>query len=177
LTIESRDVREGAVSFVLYLTVGETADSGWSSIPKGRFEMKRAVLLTVALVAAIAGARRLPAAPGQSDQVTHQPVGDASVSPAVVIRGFERGRLAGVSSDIGGARHWSANIRGVPTSLDFGTTVTVGGGTETGPVRALSSLEIREMRLPGTADAGHANEQDRFALTFTPRVHSPSYRL
>jgi hypothetical protein len=37
---------------------------------------------------------------------------------------------------------------------------------ETGPVKVLSSLEIRELRLP-----------DRYALSFTPRVQSPSYRL
>ena len=143
--------------------------------------MKRTVFLSIALIAATASARTVPAAPSeQSDQVSHQPLGDASVSPAVVVRGFGPGRLAGVSSDIGGARHWSANIRGVPTSLDFGTTVTVGGGTETGPVTALSSLEIRELRLPATsrsAAAGEANEQDRFALAFTPKLHSPSYRL
>jgi hypothetical protein len=136
--------------------------------------MKRAVLLTVAVIAAIAWSRTLPAAPAeQSDQIAHQPVGDASVVPAVVIRGFAPGRPAGVSSDIAGARHWSANIRGVPTSLDFGTTVTVGGGPETGLVKALSALEIRELRLPSTS----ADEKDRFALAFTPRLQSPSYRL
>jgi hypothetical protein len=117
----------------------------------------------------------LPAAPSaQPDQITHQPVGDASVVPAVVVRGFGPVRPAGVSSDIGGARHWSANIRGVPTSLDFGMTVTIGGGTETSPVRTLSSLEIRELRLPAT---GVAHDQDRYALAFTPKLQSPSYRL
>jgi hypothetical protein len=143
--------------------------------------MKRAVLLTVALIAALVSARTLPAALAeQPDQVTHYPLGDASIVPAVVIRGFGPARPAGVSSDIGGARHWSANIRGVPTSLDFGTTVTVRGGPESGPVKALSSLEIRELRLPATsrwANAGDASEQDRFALGFTPKFQSPSYRL
>jgi hypothetical protein len=143
--------------------------------------MKRTVLLTVALITAIASARTLPAAPsGHSDQVTHQPLGGASVAPAAVIRGFGPAGLAGVSSDIGGARHWSANIRGVPTSLDFATTVTVAGGTETGPVKGLSSLDIRERRLPATSRwpaAGAANQLDRFALAFTPKLQSPSYRL
>ena len=130
--------------------------------------MKRTVLLTIALITATASARTFPVASSeQSDQLSHQPVGNASVAPAVVVRGFVPGQLAGVSSDIGGARHWSANIRGVPTSLDFGTTVTVGGGTETGPAKTLSAMEIRELRLA----------QDRFALAFTPKLQSPSYRL
>jgi hypothetical protein len=137
--------------------------------------MKRAVFLTaVALITAMAWARTLPAAPSeQSDQITHKPLGDASLGPAVVIRGFLPGLPAGVSSDIGGARHWSATIRGVPTSLDFGTTVTVSGGTETGPVKTLSSLVMRELRLPATG----ANEKDQFALAFTPKLRTPSYRL
>ena len=143
--------------------------------------MKRTLFLAVALIAAIAWARTLPAALSQeAAQITHQPVGGATVVPAEVIRGFGPTRLAGVSSDVGGARHWSANIRGVPTSLDFGATVTVGGGTETGPVTTLSSMDIRELRLPATsrwANAGDASEQDRYALSFTPKLQSASYRL
>jgi hypothetical protein len=130
--------------------------------------MKRAVLLTIAVITATASARTLPAAfSEQSDYVAHQPLGDASVAPAVVVRGFVPGRPAGVLSDVAGARHWSANIRGVPTSLDFGTTVTVGGGIETGPAKTLSAMEIRELRLA----------QDRFALAFTPKLQSAAYRL
>ncbi len=137
--------------------------------------MKRATLLTLALITAIALARTVPAATSeQSDQINHKPLGGASLGPAVVIRGFRPGRLAGVSSDIAGARHWSATIRGVPKTLDFGTTVTVRGGTETGPLKTLSSMEIRELRLPTT---GATNETPRFALAFTPKLQSPSYRL
>ena len=136
--------------------------------------MKRVVLLTVALITAMAWARTLPAAPSeQSDQIAHQRVGSAWLAPAVVVRGFVPGRLAGVSSDVAGARHWSAKIRTVPKTLDFGTTVTVRGGTETGTVSTLSSLEMRELRLP----ADSANEKDQFALAFTPKLRSSSYRL
>jgi hypothetical protein len=142
---------------------------------KERFEMKRAALLTVALITAILSVRTVPAATSeQSDLIVHKPLGSASLGSAVVVRGFRPGRPAGVSSDITGARHWSATIRGVPKTLDFGTTVTVGGGTETGPVKTLSSLEIRELRLPAT---GATNETPRFALAFTPKLASPSYRL
>ena len=133
--------------------------------------MKRAVLLTaVALITAMAWARTLPAASSeQSAQVIHKPFGGASLGPAVVVRGFRPGRPAGVSSDIGGAQHWSATIRGVPTSLDFGTTVTVGGGTETGPVKTLSSLEMRELRLPAAARTKRINSLSRSLRSFDRR--------
>jgi hypothetical protein len=138
-------------------------------------EMKRALLLTVTVITAIAWAQTRPAARSeQADQISHKPLGGASLGPAVIIRGFRPGRPAGLSSDIAGARHWSATLRGVPKTLDFGTTVTVAGGTESGSVRTLSSLEIREQRLPAT---GATNETPRFALTFTPKLRSPSYRL
>jgi hypothetical protein len=143
--------------------------------------MRKAALLAVALITALALARALPAASSeQSDQITHKPSGSASLGPAVVIRGFRPGRLAGVSSDTAGARHWSANIRGVPTSLDFGATVSVAGGAEGGTVRTLSSLEIRELRVAAAqraTSAGETTALDRFALAFTPKLRSPSYRL
>ena len=72
-------MRERALSFVISLTVEETTDSGWSSIPNGRFEMKRAIppgLLYLLQRSRVA--RTLPAAPSeQSDQIAHQPVGGA----------------------------------------------------------------------------------------------------
>jgi hypothetical protein len=144
-------------------------DSEWE------VEMKNAVLLTVALITAMAWERNLPAASSeQSDLVaSHRPLNGSSVAPAVVIRGFVPGRLAGVASDVAGARHWSAKIRSVPKTLDFGTTVTVRGGTETGTIRTLSALQIRELRVATTS----TDDRDRFALAFTPKLGSPSYRL
>jgi hypothetical protein len=143
--------------------------------------MKKALLLAVALITAVAWAGTLPAASSeQADQITHQPLGDASVAPAVVVRGFGPTRLAGVASDVTGSRHWSANIRAVPTTLDFGATLTVLGGPETGPVKVLASMDIRELRLPATsrwASAGDATGQTRYALSFTPKLQSPTYRL
>jgi hypothetical protein len=135
--------------------------------------MKRAAFLTVTLILATAWARTLPAAQSeQSDPIVHQPLGGAALGPAVVIRGFLPSIPAGVSSNVTGARHWSANIRSVPKTLDFGVTMTVRGGAATGPVRILSSMVVREKRLSAPGDPN-----ERFALTFTPQVLSPTYRL
>ena len=166
---------EGERAFIRYLRDGrEDGRLDTSSIAKERFEMTRTALVTATLITAIAWSAALPAAPAQSDQITHRPLNGTSLAPAVVVRGFVPGRQAGVSSDFDPARHWSANIRVVPTSVDFGTTVIVRGGTETGSIKTLSSLVIRERRL---ASAVAADEEDPFALTFTPKLLSPTYRL
>ena len=134
--------------------------------------MTRAFLLSVTLIVATAWTPTVPAASTQSDPIPHQPLGGASIAPAVVVRGFAPSQFAGVSSDVRGARHWSANIRAVPTSVDFGATIAVRGGTETGTVRTLSSMVVRERRLSSTGDPAR-----RFALTFTPKLVSPSFRV
>lgn len=137
--------------------------------------MKRAAFLTVVSIVALTSARAFPTATSaQTNQTTHQPLGGAVVSPAVVIRGFAPSLPVGLSSDITGARHWSANVRGVPKTLDFGATMIIRGGTPTGALKTLASMVIKERRL---APTGAPNEPERFALTFTPKVQSPTYRL
>lgn len=136
--------------------------------------MKKALFLSVALLVVLSWATMPAAQSRPAEQITHTPLGSGSIAPAVVVRGLVPTRSAGVSSDIAGARHWSARVRGVPTSLNFGTTLTVRGGTESGPVKTLSSMVIKERRL---SPAGAPKEQARFALTFTPKMLSPTYRL
>jgi hypothetical protein len=129
---------------------------------------KIAVLFSAALMAAFTCSETAAAPPSrQLSPIAHQPVGAASIAPALAIRGFGAEGKDGVSSTFGRARHWSAKIRGVPTTLDFGTTVTVNGGTAGGPAKTLSSLAIREVRLG----------QARFSLTFSPSFQSATYRV
>lgn len=149
-------------------------------VPKGRYEMKNVMLLSASLLASITLSPTLRAEPQHSHEVNHKPVGGASITPAVVIRGFGPEGRAGVSSDLGGARHWSARVRGVPSTLDFDTTVTVSGQIAGGPVRTLSRMKIQEVRLPPSTrqtDTGDAVHEDRYALAFSPTFAASTYSV
>ena len=97
----------------------------------------------------------------------HRAVADASINSALVIRDLGPTGKDGVRVDLGeGVRHWTAEMRGVPNTLDFAKTVTVMGRDDGGRSRSISSLEIREVSLP-----------DGFALAFSPTFDSPTYRV
>ena len=97
----------------------------------------------------------------------HRAEGDASIKPALVIRDLGSTGNDGVTVDLeGGVRHWIAEMRGVPTALDFAMTVTVMGREEGGGSRVISSLDMREVGLP-----------HEFALAFSPTFDSPTYRI
>lgn len=97
----------------------------------------------------------------------HRAAGYASVQPALVLRDLGSTGEDGVTVELGeGIRHWTAEMRGVPNALDFATTVTVLGRDKGGRDRPISSLKMREVRLP-----------DGFALAFSPTFDSPTFRI
>lgn len=97
----------------------------------------------------------------------HTATGAASLKPALVIRGLGSSGEDGVSVEVGkGVRHWTATMRGVPSTLDFDTTLTILGREADGSPRTLSSLEMKELAL-----------SDGYALAFSPTFDSATYRL